>query len=144
MPKIVGRVIQAGQDAALIVGGKAASSFVARMIPIGETPPMRLAANVIAAAAVGMAAGFLLSADMSRLVMAGALVAPIESFIRSANIPVLSPALGDDVLMGYYGPGSSMMGVGAYPAALPSAGVGAYPAGQIEGEWEGYGAGGGF
>lgn len=145
LPRIVGTVIQAGQDAALIVGGKAAASFGARMIPIGEGTWQRFAANVISAAGVAVLAGMMLSRENARIVTAGALVAPIESAIRGANIPIISAALGDDVLMPYTGPS----GVGAYPqapalvAGAAGGGVGAYPQ-EIAGEWEGYGASGGF
>jgi hypothetical protein len=125
---IVPMLVQGVKDAAVITGGKAAANVVSRLIPMpvqGITG--RVLSTSIAAVGVGFAANKFLGRDMARFAIAGALQAPIEGFVKSANIPYISPALGDDVLGDYYD-----SGVSGYPSVgAGNGGVAGYP--NVEG-----------
>ena len=56
--------------------------------------------------------------------LAGGLAAPVESFIKSLNIPILSPALGDYYLVD--GNGQGAYPLGEFPESVEP-GTGAYP-----------------
>jgi hypothetical protein len=121
-------LVQGVKDAAVITGGKAAANVISRLIPMpvqGMTG--RVLSTSIAAVGVGFAARKFLGRDMARFAIAGALQAPIEGFVKSANIPYISPALGDDVLGDYYGDG-----VSGYPEV--GAGVAGYPSSEGVGD----------
>lgn len=127
---IVPMLVQGVKDAAVITGGKAAANVVSRLIPMpvqGITG--RVLSTSIAAVGVGFVANKVLGRDMARFAIAGALQAPIEGFVKSANIPYISPALGDDVLGDYYD-----SGVSGYPSVGAGNGVGGYPASEGVGD----------
>ena len=119
-------MIQGVKDAATITAGKAATNMVARAIPIQSgSMAVGVAKQAAAAVVVGMAARQFLGNDAARFAIAGGLTAPIEGFIKSANVPFVSAALSGDEDFPMIGAWDD---IGAYPAAaaLPS-GVGSYP-----------------
>lgn len=109
-------LIRGVQDAAIITVGKAGSRALPQLIGLpADSSPMGLAVVAAAAVGVGLVGHQLGGRDVGRLALAGALTAPIEGLIRAMNIPMLSAALGDDLVE---------VPMGAYPDAL---GMGAYP-----------------
>ena len=77
--------------------------------------------QVAAALAAGYVGRFI-SPNASKMMLAGGLAAPIESYVKSLNLPIISAALGDGE--GYYA-------VGAWPA--PAA-ISGYPVGAGVGD----------
>lgn len=109
-------------DATEVVLGKA----VARIIPSFANLPQAGAVGLAVQVGSALLAGYLarrISPNASKMVLAGGLAAPIESFIKGMNIPLVSAALGDE---GYYA-------VGAYPMA-PA--ISAYPSASLSGDEE--------
>ena len=120
-------LIQGLQDGATVTIGKAASNIIASFIPFGNGGmAMEVAKQAGSALVVSMVANQFMGREFARFATAGALAAPMEAFIKQANIPFVSQALGDGVyaLSSGYGP----YAVGAYPMAPEvTEGVGAYP-----------------
>lgn len=124
-----GQIIEGVKDASAVLGGKTfVRTIHARFFPNlgikadGTTSPvLPLGLEIGLAIAAGVATEMFISREYGRFVLAGGLSAPIESFIKAANIPVISSALGDEgdlvldngrsVLtsrVGGYGPRSSL------------------------------------
>lgn len=122
---IMNFVLTGAIDATEVVLGKAGVRIVAGYLPasIPQTGAVGLAIQVALATGLGFGAHKFVSPNAGKMVLAGGLSGVIESFIKSLNIPILSPALGD--ASSYYAVGAYPSSVGAYPA-LPS-GVSAYP-----------------
>lgn len=123
MKGFVGFLVNGAIDATEVVLGKAGVRIVAGYLPasIPQTGAVGLALQVALAGGLGFGAHKFVSPNAGKMVLAGGLSGVIEAFIKSLNIPVLSPALGD---------GTSYYAVGAYPAmsaypALPA--LSAYP-----------------
>lgn len=100
---IVGMVTQGSVDALGIVTGKIASRAIPALVGINQTGITGVAIQ----AASAVAAGFLgskLNRNFGRMVLAGGLAGILEGYAKAANIPVISPALGDeyDAVMGTY------------------------------------------
>lgn len=123
---IVSFIMAGAIDATEVVLGKASVRIISGYLPasIPQTGAVGLALQVALAGGVGFAAHKFVSPNAGKMVLAGGLSGVIEGFIKSLNIPILSPALGD---------GTSYYAVGAYPSmsaypALPSpSGISAYP-----------------
>ena len=117
-------------DAGGVVVGKAATRFLANLVPLPkDTAIMNFAVQGLSAVTVGIVARMALSKRMADFMVAGGLAAPIETFL--AGVPVIGPMLGeyDPYLpMGEYDPTLPM---GEYPA------MGEYPMpSEVEvGEW---------
>ena len=95
----IGRRVQRGAiDAMGVIGGKVATRVLAQLLPIpGKTGPMmNFLVQAGSAIVVGQVASMFVSADMARMVVAGGLATPVESFLR--GIPVIGPMMGDDFL----------------------------------------------
>lgn len=129
---IVGQVMQGAQDAAAVVAGKAVTNVIARMVPVTSTAPA-LAVRTAIAVAAGIAARAFLGADVGRMVLAGGLTVPIETVVRSANVPMITGALSSDEDITRL----LRAGMGAYPLSghehrrvSPGSGVGSYPLGD--------------
>lgn len=107
------------QNAAFAVVGKAASRSVSSMIPFGGSGAADIAKQAVVAVGLGMVADKFLPKRRAEFIVAGALMGPIESAIRAANIPVISGALGSYSL-GSYVP--RPLGAGLQPAlgAIPA------------------------
>ncbi len=112
----LGKQLQQGVfDAAGVVVGKAATRIISNLIPIPRTGAiMEFAVQAGSAVVVGTAASMFLSRDVARMLVAGGLAAPVESFAK--NIPFIGPMLADYdpfLPMGDYDP---MLPMGEYPA----------------------------
>jgi hypothetical protein len=82
-------------DAACVVGGKAAVRYAASFTSYADGSMMDSLVETVAAIGVSMVAERVLGSDHARFVLAGGLASPLETMINQANIPVISPLLGD-------------------------------------------------
>ena len=143
----LGRQFQQGLfDAAGVVVGKAATRILSNMIPVPRTTPiMEFAVQAGAAVVVGTAASMFLPRDVARMMVAGGLAAPVESF--AVNIPFIGPMLADYDPFLPMGEQDPFLPMGAYPAPAANAlgqsaygddpygpGIGAYGQGADMGE----------
>lgn len=111
---IVGQITQGVVDGAWIVTGKALTNAIPTVLKLGGTGIMGAAIKSVAAVVSGMLAGQFLGANALKLVTAGGFAAIVEPFIKGANIPVISAALGDtfpEYYIGAYAPAGEL---GAY------------------------------
>lgn len=85
-------------DSVGVLAGKATTRIVANLIPIPgkQTAMVNALVQIGAATLVGTAASMMFSRDIARMVTAGGIVAPIETFAK--GIPFIGPMLGDDYL----------------------------------------------
>jgi hypothetical protein len=91
---MIGEVIGAVGGAVAVVGGKVASRALPALVGFNQTG----VAGVAAQAASGYVSAWLankLKPGLGKLVLIGAFAGIVEGFIKGANIPVVSPALGD-------------------------------------------------
>ena len=109
------------KDAAIGVGAKAAVRIIRSKSGFDAAGATGTAIELAAAAGVGLLAGKFLGRDAARAAVQGALMAPVESFIKGAGIPVVSASLGD---IGDYA--NALPGVSGYPQITD--GVAGYPA----------------
>lgn len=122
----INRVTTGIQDAAGILAGKAAARAIPELIGFRQTGMAGMGVQLLSGLVAAYVADMFLGVKFGRQVMAGALLAPMESIIIGANIPILSPALAGGALL----PATS----GAYPSMFN--GVGAYP--ELPGGMGGY------
>jgi len=115
---VVGQIIGAAKDVAIVVVGKAATNYISRMVPFGGTSRAMTAGKKIAIA-VGLS---LLAKKVSNqrtadLILVGGILGPVEDF--ASTLPVIGTALTSDSTV------ATTAAIGAYmPAfsALPSGG----------------------
>lgn len=105
-------------DAAEVVIGKAAARAIPTAINLPKEGPMGLLIQAGTAIVVGMLGVQFISKNAGKMMLAGALAAPVESLIAGLNIPFISPALAP-VGMGLYPQLYSYPQVGAGAAAEP-------------------------
>ena len=98
--KNMGKVLQQGLfDATGVLAGKVSARFVSGFIPsFGEGPIMNFAKQGIAALAVGFIGGQFLPRDYSRFLIAGALSAPVETFLQ--GLPVVGDLVSGQAELG--------------------------------------------
>lgn len=97
---IVGKLVGGVKNAASIVAGKAAARAIPQALGLPQTGATGIAVQIGAALAAGMLADRFAGGRIGEFVLAGALAAPLESAIKKANVPFLSPALaGDDEVL---------------------------------------------
>ena len=114
---IIGQITQGAVDAGWAVGGKAAVRIVRARVGQEPGTPMailtELGTGIVGAYALRR---FLRSTNGAKMFLAGAFMAPVESVIKAANVPFISPALGDDgtvpYISGYVAPGEVYPGGG--------------------------------
>lgn len=110
-------------DALELIAGKAVTRTVPALIGLPHGSPM----NLLGQAATAVAAGYLghsfISPNAGKMILAGGLAAPLEDLIKGANIPILSPALGEEIesISGY----AEVEDMSSYPM------IGAYPMGEM-------------
>lgn len=119
---VVPMLIEGGKDAVIGVGAKAAVRIIRSKAGFESAGAIGVGVELAAAAAVGLLAGKFLGANAARAAVQGALMAPVEAFIKGANVPLVSAALGD---VGDYA--DSLPGVGGYPGLRMSDSVSGYP-----------------
>jgi len=85
-------------DAGEVVIGKAAARTIPTLVglPTGDT--MGLVVQALSALVVGWAGHSFISANAGKMLLAGGLSAPVESLIKQMNLPIISAALGEDVV----------------------------------------------
>lgn len=121
-------------DAAFGVGGKTAVRVVRSKLGFDGATTVGAAVEVATATAIGLLSAKMLGASQARAIVQGAFMSPIENFLKAANLPFVSSALGDE------GDFAGIEdGMGGYPtvtggapvAAIPSraGGLGGYPHG---------------
>lgn len=127
-PKLVKRLTDGLIDALYATGGKAAARVAADRIPtpegmvVGGFDLGNIAVQLGVAAGIGFAADMFLPAKRAEIVVAGALMGPVESAIRSANIPYLSSALSS-----YPIPAPARLGMLPFPTPGRRKMLGSYP-----------------
>lgn len=89
------QAMQGATDGAWIVAGKALTNALPSLVGLSQTGIMGAAVKAVAATVAGMLAGQFLGANAAKLVTAGGYAAIVEPFIKAANIPIISAALGD-------------------------------------------------
>lgn len=102
-------------DGAEVVVGKSLVRTVPGMIGLPTSDNTGLLIQAISAVLVGWAGHTLVSPNAGKMFLAGGLAAPMETLIKSLNIPFISAGLGEDIVE---------VGVGTYPQI--STGMGAY------------------
>lgn len=112
---LVGKVVNGAVDASWIVAGKAVARTVPTLVPgIPQSGALGIAVQVASAVVAGYVGKFI-SPNASRMMLAGGLAAPIESFVKGMNLPYVSAALSD-----------ADYAVGDYVKSLPAGGVSDY------------------
>lgn len=115
---IINKVTTGIQDAAGVLAGKAAARAIPELIGFRQSGAAGMGMQLLSGVVAAYVADMFMGAKFARQVMAGALLAPLESVIIGANIPILSPALAGGPLL----PATA----GAYPSVY-GGGIGAYP-----------------
>jgi hypothetical protein len=123
--KNMGKVLQQGLvDSTGVLAGKIGARFIAGFIPsFGEGAVMNFAKQGIAALAVGFIGGQFLPRDYSRFLIAGALSAPVETFLQ--GLPVVGDLVTGNAELGEALGYGLPMGEGA-DYGLPIGEVGEY------------------
>lgn len=124
-PGIVGTLTRGVKDAAVAVAGKTAARFIGSKLPAimpGQTG--QVLNSAISAAAIGMIAQRFLGADMARLMVQGAMQAPVESLLSPALASIGLSAYSRGRLAAY-----SVPALAGYNAA-PNAALASYPTAQ--------------
>jgi hypothetical protein len=83
-------------DAAFGVAGKASVRIVRSKLGYDGVTTIGAAVEVATATAIGIAAAKMLGPQRARAVVQGAFMSPIENFLKAANLPFVSAALGDE------------------------------------------------
>ena len=105
--------VQGAKDAALVMGGGAATRAIVNMLPLDDKSKSGLMGAAVATGAVigvSMAARRFLGADSARMVVAGGMIVPVKAMLTQF-VPSLGPLLGD-----YDGFGAYLDPMGSYPA----------------------------
>lgn len=90
---IVRQLTEGAVGAFQVLSGKALARVVPEMVGMPKEGPTGLAIQGAVAIFAGMMARQFFGAEAGKMVLAGALTAPVETLIVAANIPVISPAL---------------------------------------------------
>lgn len=93
VPMLMEGVVDAGE----IVVGKAAVRLVPSLFGWTRGTMMNLIAQSATAVVLGYAGHSWISRNAGKMLLAGGLASPIEDMIKSANIPMLSAALGEEM-----------------------------------------------
>lgn len=120
-----------------VLSGKAVARIVPQTVGLPTDGAAGLATQAGVAVVLGMLANRMLGREAGKMILVGALTAPVESFIVGANIPLLSPALSAYPSYQVLRPGAGN-GVAAYNR------LSAYPGASADVELAGYDNGGGY
>lgn len=125
----VGTLTNGAMDALGIVTGKAVSRALPALVGLSQTGFAGVAIQAVASIAAGFV-GNMVSPRVGRLMVAGGLAGIVEGYIKAANIPIISPALGDEYdAMGAW--------AGSEELAAAAGRLGLYPGSEGFGEEEG-------
>lgn len=91
-----------------VVAGKATARILTQQLGLSTEGATGIATQAGVALLAGMLAHKLFGANAGKMILAGALTAPIESMVVNAGVPVLSDAL------------SAYPQLAAYPGAIPT------------------------
>lgn len=92
------RDLQSGaMNAGAVIVGKAGARVIANFLPLPKDGIMNYVSQIVAALATGMVAKQFMGAKTAEFVLAGALSAPVETFLK--GVPVIGGFLGDDQLL---------------------------------------------
>lgn len=112
--RLMGGVVDAGE----VLVGKVVVRTLPGMVGLPTTDMMGMLSQAVTAVLAGGVAHSFVSANAGKMILAGGLSAPLESFVKGMNIPVVSAALGEDTV-------EVGTGVSSYPEITNQ--VGAYP-----------------
>lgn len=118
-------VMQSVKDTVGIVAGEAISGSVPRLVGLNQAGIVGTAARVASGLLVAVVAKRMVGPRMAEMIAAGTVSGEARRYIKNANIPVLSSALGDDAEYDDLGfipgsvdgtvlPGESYAGVSGY------------------------------
>ena len=131
---IARQLTQGATDALQVLAGKAVARTLPQMLGMGIENATGIAIQAAVAIGVGMVGRQFFGAAAGKMMLAGALTAPVETLIVAANIPILSPALSAYPQLGNYSSGYYGAGVSAYPQ-LGNYSQGYYGGSVAEGEY---------
>jgi hypothetical protein len=104
-------------DGAEVVVGKSLVRTLPQMVGLPTGDATGLVMQALSAVLVGWAGHSFISPNAGKMMLAGGLSAPMETFIKQLNIPFISAGLGEDVV--------ELEGMGTYPQVTDQ--MGAYP-----------------
>lgn len=125
-PGFVTQLTSGFRDTALVLGGKAASRIVANFIPLPQDGIMGTGVQLLTTFAVSWGARKFLGANAGHMAFVGGLMGVVEPYAKM--IPVIGPALGDEMEMGEYLSGVELP-MGELPMGEDE--VGAYEVGEM-------------
>ncbi|MCH7889893.1 MAG: hypothetical protein IH921_00175 [Gemmatimonadetes bacterium] len=115
--KITRSLTTGAMDALLVIVGKAGARTIPAMLPnLPKEGNMGLAIQALTAVVLGLGAEMVLSPAQAKIILAGALTAPIETLVVAMNVPFLAPALAPVTLNAQL---SAYMGSYVQPPLLP-------------------------
>ena len=120
---IVGTLMDGAKGGALVVAGKIVSRAVPALIGVQPVGPLGIGVQTAVGAAGALVLDRFVSRELSRPFLYGVFANAFESLIRGFNIPVLTPALGDETEL------HALAGVSGYVNGyvngyVPAAGMG--------------------
>jgi len=122
-----GQIFTGFRDAALVLGGKAGSRIVANFVPLPQDGIMGTLVQVASTLGVSWAGRKFFGQNVGHMLLVGGMVGVAEPYIKM--LPVIGPALGDEMEMGEYLTGEELP-MGELP-------IGEYEVGEEEmGEYE--------
>jgi hypothetical protein len=117
----MGGVIDAGE----VLVGKVVVRTVPGLIGFGSSDTIGLAIQALTAIVAGGVAHTFVNHNAGKMILAGGLAAPLETLIKSLNIPMISSALGEETV--------EIEGMGSY-VQLPN--LQGYPMPSTVGEYD--------
>lgn len=92
---LFGQITQGAVDGLETVAGKAGARAIPALVGLHQTGVAGVAIQATAAVLLGFFGGKV-NRNLGKMLLAGGLGGIIEGYVKDANIPVLSPALGDE------------------------------------------------
>lgn len=90
---VLGMLKDGVMDAAGIIAGEVGARTLPTLLKLPKQGAVGLGVQALSAVALGYGADRFVNKDVGRMVLAGALAAPMKTFIVSKNVPFLAPAL---------------------------------------------------
>lgn len=115
-PPLVRRFMRGVQDGLMVNAGEAGVNIVAGFVPLPQDGIMGVAVKGALATGLGMVADRVLPGDSARMIVAGGFAAAMKPFLR--QLPVIGPALGEDLPIGELPIGEYEDAMGSYPEGV--------------------------